>query len=106
MAVENVCNAAFFSTGQKCTATAAPLLKTRSTISSWRAGGTHEETYGGDGMKAGIDIGPAWIKGRSIGAQYIAIAKKEGDEPLCGGKHLTGANTTRATSWSPPSSPT
>jgi acyl-CoA reductase-like NAD-dependent aldehyde dehydrogenase len=47
----------------------------------------------GDGMKAGIDIGPCVDKGQlETVLKYIAIARSEGGEPLCGGNQLKGGD--------------
>ena len=91
-AVENVCNAAFFSTGQKCTATSRAIVEDG--IYDQFVEALVERTKKlkvGDGMQAGIDIGPAVDKGalESI-LKYIEIGKKECGEPKCGGKRLTG----------------
>jgi alpha-ketoglutaric semialdehyde dehydrogenase len=45
----------------------------------------------GDGMKPGIDIGPAVDEGQlKTDLDYIAIGTKEAGAPLCGGNRLTG----------------
>jgi aldehyde dehydrogenase (NAD+) len=45
----------------------------------------------GDGMQAGIDIGPCVDQGQmDTVLRYIAIGRKENGEPLCGGNRLTG----------------
>ncbi|MES1257337.1 MAG: aldehyde dehydrogenase family protein, partial [Acidobacteriota bacterium] len=91
-AVENVCNAAFFSTGQKCTATSRAIVEDG--IYDQFVAALVERTKKlkvGNGMQAGIDIGPCVDKGQlETVLKYIEIARKEGGEPLCGGKHLTG----------------
>jgi aldehyde dehydrogenase (NAD+) len=91
-AVENVCNAAFFSTGQKCTATSRAIVEDG--IYDQFVEALVERTKKlkvGDGMQAGIDIGPAVDKGalESI-LKYIEIGRKECGEPKCGGNRLTG----------------
>ena len=58
-AVENVANASFFSTGQKCTATSRAIVE--DAIYDEFLAALIERTKKltvGDGMKAGIDIGP------------------------------------------------
>ena len=93
-AVENVCNAAFFSTGQKCTATSRAIVEDG--IYDAFVAALVERTKKltvGDGMQAGIDIGPCVDQGAlDTVLKYIAIAKSEGLEPLCGGNHLTGGD--------------
>ena len=64
-AVENVANAAFFSTGQKCTATSRAVVEDG--IYNQFVDALVERTKKlkvGDGMKAGIDIGPCVDKGQ------------------------------------------
>jgi aldehyde dehydrogenase (NAD+) len=91
-AVENVCNAAFFSTGQKCTATSRAIVEEG--IYDQFVAALVERTKKltvGDGMQPGIDIGPCVDKGQlETVLKYIEIGKKENGEPLCGGKQLTG----------------
>ena len=91
-AVENVVNAAFFSTGQKCTATSRVIVE--DSIYDKYVAALVERTKKlkvGDGMKPGIDIGPAVDEGQlQTDLDYIAIGTKEAGAPLCGGKRLTG----------------
>jgi aldehyde dehydrogenase (NAD+) len=91
-AVENVVNAAFFSTGQKCTATSRAIVE--DAIYDKFVAAVVERTKKlkvGDGMEAGIDIGPCVDKGQmETVLKYIAIGRKEGGEPKCGGNRLTG----------------
>jgi len=91
-AVENVCNAAFFSTGQKCTATSWAIVEDG--IYDQFVAALVERTKKlkvGDGMQAGIDIGPCVDQGQlDTVLKYIEIGRKESGEPLCGGKRLTG----------------
>ena len=91
-AVENVVNAAMFSTGQKCTATSRAIVE--DSIYDRFVAAVVERTKKlkvGDGMQAGIDIGPAVDEDQlNTNLRYIEIGKKECGEPLCGGKRLTG----------------
>ena len=91
-AVENVVNASFFSTGQKCTATSRAIVE--APIYDKFLAALVERTKKlkvGNGMEAGIDIGPAVDEGRlETDLKYIAIGRKENGEPLCGGNRLTG----------------
>jgi len=91
-AVENVCNAAFFSTGQKCTATSRAIVEDG--IYDQFVAALVERTKKlkvGDGMQAGIDIGPCVDQGQlDTVLEYIEIGRKESGEPLCGGMRLTG----------------
>src|SRR5580698_3046432 len=90
-AVENVVNAAFFSTGQKCTATSRAIVE--DAIYDRFVAAVVERTKKlkvGDGMQAGIDIGPCVDKGQmDTVLRYIAIGRTESGEPLCGGSQLT-----------------
>ena len=91
-AVENVVNASFFSTGQKCTATSRAIVE--DAIYDKFVDALVERTRKlkvGDGMKAGIDIGPAVDQGQlETNLKYIEIGKKEGARLCCGGHRLTG----------------
>src|SRR5206468_13117025 len=91
-AAATLVNAAFFSTGQKCTACSRAIIEravyeplVEKLIARTRA------LKIGNGLEAGIDIGPAVDKTqRETDLQYIAIAQREGAKLLCGGKQLTG----------------
>ena len=91
-AVENVVNAAFFSTGQKCTATSRAIVE--DAIYDKFLGALVERTRKlkiGDGMNPGIEIGPAVDQAQlDIDLKYIEIGKKEGGRLCAGGKPLTG----------------
>jgi len=90
-AVENVVNAAFFSTGQKCTATSRAIVE--DAIYDKFVAAVVERTRKlkvGDGMQAGIDIGPCVDKSQmETVLRYIEIGRKECGEPLCGGNRLS-----------------
>lgn len=91
-AVENVANAAYFSTGQKCTATSRAIVEDG--IYDKFVAALAERTKKlkvGNGMEAGIDIGPAVDEGalKTI-LDYIEIGKQEVGAPLVGGNRLTG----------------
>jgi aldehyde dehydrogenase (NAD+) len=90
-AVENVVNAAFFSTGQKCTATSRAIVE--DAIYDRFVAALVERTRKlkvGDGMQAGIDIGPCVDQAQmDTVLRYIEIARQESGEPLCGGRRLT-----------------
>ncbi|MDX2268814.1 MAG: aldehyde dehydrogenase family protein [Bryobacter sp.] len=91
-AVENVANAAYFSTGQKCTATSRAIVEDG--IYDKFVAALAERTKKlkvGNGMEAGIDIGPAVDEGalKTI-MDYIEIGKQEVGAPLVGGNRLTG----------------
>jgi acyl-CoA reductase-like NAD-dependent aldehyde dehydrogenase len=90
-AVENVANAAFFSTGQKCTATSRAIVE--DAIYDRFVAAVVERTRKlkvGDGMQPGIDIGPCVDQSQmETVLRYIEIGRKECGEPACGGKRLT-----------------
>ncbi|MSV29266.1 MAG: aldehyde dehydrogenase family protein [Bryobacterales bacterium] len=90
-AVENVVNAAFFSTGQKCTATSRAIVEDG--IYDRFVEALVERTKKlkvGDGMQPGIDIGPAVDQGQlDTVLKYIEIGRKEAGEPRVGGNRLT-----------------
>jgi len=92
VAAATLVNAAFFSTGQKCTACSRAIVE-RSVyeplvdklIAKTRA------LKVGNGLEAGIDIGPAVDEAQlKTDLEYIAIAQREGAQLLCGGNRLTG----------------
>jgi aldehyde dehydrogenase (NAD+) len=91
-AVANVVNASFFSTGQKCTATSRVIVE--DAIYDKYVAALVEQTKKlkvGNGMKPGIDIGPAVDEGQlQTDLDYIEVGKKEAGAPLCGGNRLTG----------------
>lgn len=91
-AVENVVNAAFFSTGQKCTATSRAIVE--DAIYDRFLNALVERTKKltvGNGMEPGVDIGPAIDEAQlSTDLKYIEIGKKEAGNPRIGGNRLTG----------------
>jgi aldehyde dehydrogenase (NAD+) len=92
-AVDNVVNAAMFSTGQKCTATSRAIVE--DAIYDRFVDALVEATKKlkvGNGMEAGVHIGPAIdAKQLETNLKYIEIGRKECGEPRCGGNRLTGA---------------
>jgi len=92
-AVENTVNAAFFSTGQKCTATSRAIVE--EPIYDRFVDALVERTRKlkvGDGMQPGIDIGPAVDQNQlHTDLRYIEIGRKEAGAPRIGGNRLTGA---------------
>jgi aldehyde dehydrogenase (NAD+) len=89
-AVENVVNAAFFSTGQKCTATSRAIVE--DAIYDRFVTAVVERTKKlkvGNGMEPGIEIGPCVDQGQmDTVLRYVEIGRKESGEPLCGGRRL------------------
>ena len=89
-AVNTVVNAAFFSTGQKCTATSRVIVE--EPIVSRFTEALVERTRKlkvGDGLESGIDVGPS-IDERQLGTvlEYVGIGQKEGARLQCGGERL------------------
>jgi acyl-CoA reductase-like NAD-dependent aldehyde dehydrogenase len=91
-AVENTVNAAFFSTGQKCTATSRVIVEDK--IYDRFLEALVERTKKlkvGDGMQAGIDIGPCVDEAQmNTVLEYIEIGKKEAGAPKVGGNRIPG----------------
>ncbi len=90
-AVENTVNAAFFSTGQKCTATSRAIVE--DSVYDRFLEAVVERTRRlkiGDGMQPGIDIGPCVDRAQmETVLHYIDIGRKEAGEPKIGGRRLT-----------------
>ncbi|MEJ5369646.1 MAG: aldehyde dehydrogenase family protein [Bryobacteraceae bacterium] len=97
LAVENVVNGAFFSTGQKCTATSRAIVE--ESIYDRFLEALVERTKKlkvGDGMRPGVEIGPCVDEGQmNTVLGYIEIGRKECGEPVCGGHRLTGGEYDR-----------
>ncbi|HTZ75662.1 MAG TPA: aldehyde dehydrogenase family protein [Candidatus Aquilonibacter sp.] len=91
-ATENVVNAAFFSTGQKCTATSRVIVE--EPIYDAFLASLIERTKRlkvGNGMEAGVDIGPCVDESQmNTVLRYMEIGKKEAGAPKVGGNRLTG----------------
>ncbi len=91
-AVENVVNGAFFSTGQKCTATSRAIVEEATYDRFLEA--LVERTRRlkvGDGSQAGIEIGPCVDEAQmQTVLRYIEIGRQEAGEPRAGGFRLTG----------------
>jgi aldehyde dehydrogenase (NAD+) len=90
-AVENTVNAAFFSTGQKCTATSRAIVE--DTIYDRFLDAVVERTRRlkvGDGMQSGVDIGPCVDQAQlDTVLRYIEIGQRESGAPKIGGRRLT-----------------
>lgn len=93
-AADTLVNGAFFSTGQKCTACSRAVIER--SIYEPLMGKLVEKTRKlkvGNGLEPGVQIGPA-VDGDQLKTDldYIAIAKDEGAQLLCGGNRLTGGS--------------
>jgi acyl-CoA reductase-like NAD-dependent aldehyde dehydrogenase len=91
-AVENVVNGAFFSTGQKCTATSRAIVE--DAIYGPFLEALVERTKKlkiGNGLDEGVHIGPAIDQAQlETDLRYIELGKKEAGPPVVGGHRLTG----------------
>ncbi|MGH9626924.1 MAG: aldehyde dehydrogenase family protein [Bryobacteraceae bacterium] len=91
-AVENVANAAFFSTGQKCTATSRAIVE--DAIYDKFMTALVERTKKlkvGNGMEPGVDIGPAIDESQlNTNMKYVGTGTKEAGKPKVGGSRLSG----------------
>jgi len=91
-AADVLVNGAFFSTGQKCTATSRAIVE--KSIYEPLMEKLVEKTRAlkvGNGLEAGIQIGPAIDEGQlHTDLKYIEIAREEGAKLVCGGNRLTG----------------
>jgi acyl-CoA reductase-like NAD-dependent aldehyde dehydrogenase len=92
-AVENVVNAAFFSTGQKCTATSRAIVEAGIYDKFLNAVIERTKTLKvGDGMEPGVEIGPMVDQAQlDTVLKYIEIGRKEAGAPKTGGNRMTGA---------------
>ncbi|HUE24829.1 MAG TPA: aldehyde dehydrogenase family protein [Bryobacteraceae bacterium] len=94
LAVENTVNAAFFSTGQKCTATSRVIVE--DAIYDRFLDAVVERTRKlkiGDGMQRGIEIGPCIDEAQlETVLRYIEIGRGEAGAPRIGGRQLTGSD--------------
>jgi acyl-CoA reductase-like NAD-dependent aldehyde dehydrogenase len=90
-AVENTVNAAFFSTGQKCTATSRVIVE--DAIYDRFLEALIERTRKlkvGDGMQPGLDIGPCIDQAQlDTVLRYIEIGRQEAGTPRIGGRQLS-----------------
>jgi alpha-ketoglutaric semialdehyde dehydrogenase len=90
-AVTIVVNAAFFSTGQRCTATSRVIVEepildrfTSALLARTRA------LRVGNGLEPGIEVGPSVDEGQlSTVLEYVGVGQQEGARVLCGGERLS-----------------
>lgn len=91
-AADILVNGAFFSTGQKCTACSRAVIEKPiydQLVEKLVA--KTKKLKVGNGLEAGIDIGPAVDAAQlETDLKYIEIGKGEGAQLLCGGNRLTG----------------
>lgn len=90
VAVESAAQGAFGSTGQRCTATSRVIVEDAVADAfverlATRAGRLRV----GNGLEAGIDMGPAVDKAQlETDLRYIDVGREEGAKLLCGGRRL------------------
>ena len=93
LATDIVLNGAFFSTGQKCTATSRALVE-KSIYESFLdlLVQKTKKLRVGNGLEKGIEIGPCVDANQmKTVLNYIEIGKQEGARLVCGGSRLTGS---------------
>lgn len=92
LAIEGIVQGAFGSTGQRCTATSRVVVTEG--IADKLVEGIVERAKKlvvGDGMKDGVDMGPAVdSKQEATDLRYMAIGQEEGAKLLCGGSKYQG----------------
>ena len=92
LAVENVVNGAFASTGQKCTATSRAIVE--EAVYDRFLEALVERTRKlkvGNGLEPGVDIGPVIDQAQlATDLDYIEIGRREAGPPLIGGNRLRG----------------
>ena len=91
-AVENTVNAAFFSTGQKCTATSRVIVEDAIYDRFLKALVTRTKKLKvGNGIAPGVEIGPCVDRAQmETVLRYIEIGRREAGDPKAGGNRLTG----------------
>jgi aldehyde dehydrogenase (NAD+) len=92
VAAATLVNAAFFSTGQKCTACSRAIIE-RSVYEPLveKLVAKTRVLKVGNGLETGVDIGPAVDESQlNVDLEYVGIGQREGAKLLCGGKRLTG----------------
>jgi aldehyde dehydrogenase (NAD+) len=102
-AVNVVVNAAFFSTGQRCTATSRVIVQEPVVEPFTEALSARTRALKvGNGLEAGIDIGPS-IDEKQLGTvlEYVGVGQQEGARLVCGGERLTGGAHSRGYFSSP-----
>jgi alpha-ketoglutaric semialdehyde dehydrogenase len=97
LAVNTVINAAFASTGQKCTATSRAIVEDGIYDEfieqlSWKTAGLKV----GDGLEEGVFMGPCVDESQmDTVLRYIELGKKEGLKLVTGGQRLSGGGLDR-----------
>lgn len=102
-AVNTVVNAAFFSTGQRCTATSRVIVE--EPIVDRFTEALVERTRNlkvGNGLETGIEVGPS-VDESQLGTvlEYVEVGRKEGARLRCGGERLAASGFSRGYFSSP-----
>ncbi len=103
LAVDGALWGAFGTTGQRCTATSRILLqKGIATEFASRLVERAEKLRVGNGLEAGVDVGPQ-VNEQQIetSRKYVDIAKNEGAKLLLGGEALTEGSHSKGTFFAP-----
>ena len=90
LATDIVINGAFFSTGQKCTATSRAIIE-KEIFNDFVAllVNKTQKLKVGNGLEQGVDIGPCVDENQmKTVLDYIEIGQKEGAKIICGGERL------------------
>src|SRR3954470_1074551 len=92
LAVTGILGGAYGSTGQRCTATSRVILhRAIAAQVTERLVAGAKALKVGNGLEAGIDMGPAVDDGQlQTDLKYIDVAQSEGAKLQCGGQRLTG----------------
>ncbi|HEY7412858.1 MAG TPA: aldehyde dehydrogenase family protein [Vicinamibacteria bacterium] len=90
LAVEATAQGAFGSTGQRCTATSRVVVEEEiADAFVERLAARAEKVRVGNGLEAGVDMGPAVDKSQlDTDMSYIGIGREEGARLVCGGARL------------------
>jgi acyl-CoA reductase-like NAD-dependent aldehyde dehydrogenase len=92
LAAQGILQGAYGSTGQRCTATSRVIAQrgiAGKLVEALAAGARRLKV--GDGLEAGIEMGPAVDEGQlATDLDYIRIAQEEGAKLVAGGKRLEG----------------
>jgi aldehyde dehydrogenase (NAD+) len=95
LAAEGICQGAFGSTGQRCTATSrVVVLESVAEALTQRIVEQTKKIVVGDGMKEGVTMGPCVDAGQfETVLRFLDIARKEGAKVLVGGERLEDEQT-------------
>jgi alpha-ketoglutaric semialdehyde dehydrogenase len=97
LAVESTLQGAFYSTGQRCTATSrAVVVDSIADEFVRRLAQRTSELKVGDGLQPGVHVGPLVDESQlKTVLSYLEIGRQEGAKVVCGGDRLRGGNYDR-----------